>query len=185
MWFRLRYTTILLAVLTISCSSSLDGNAYFDSWPGTIYLPYIESVDLPATARMGETISITLHISSNLHPELLDGLPESLSERYLPEDVGIPAFVPNTCTQGETQVVFLPWIVNPPLSGETNDAVEFTFLLHSNKTPGPLPIRIYSAKTRELGGIKLSGSFGFTPPYNADAEYQEYTITVLPAEEAP
>lgn len=174
----------IIVLLITGCSSG--GSTTSDEFI-TAYLPYVENVEFSDQIVEGRDFSITLRFSSTVSPDLLSGLPPQLEE-VSPYGT-ICGFAANVITESGTLAPATysvhPWIVAPPLSGDANNEVEFQMVIH---TPGEHVLRVYSASTPSAGGTqkKVSRNAPYmilSPFYIENAEYQEYTITVLPAEE--
>ncbi|MCH7471651.1 hypothetical protein IIA79_01675, partial [bacterium] len=149
-----------------------------------IYLPYIESLEIPGRVIENEPFFVTLRISTQLKPELLNGLsPDSLYAqpeiRYSSPSLDYP------------YVALFPWLrdgnsTEPPVSELT---VEVPGLPR-----GTWKIMTYSATSPEWGGASSelpalrSHTPYTTPPKEGELRDYDvvvqlfYDITVLPAE---
>jgi hypothetical protein len=136
---------MLSLVLTFtSCSG--DFRTVDDPWLGAeieAYLPFVESVDLPDKVVEGETFSVSMSLSADINPGMLNGYQLSryanVKSTYH-HDSGTFEFEISTWTQG-------------PFSNDNPDTTATIEL-------GPLPagthkLIITTANTRQNGGIKF------------------------------
>lgn len=168
-------TQLLLLVLSSASCGGKGGNdepPEFGSWElwETLYLPYIEEVNLPKEIYAGEITFFTMRLSAAAQPLILHGVNSRISSVISVRGVSVE-----------------PWFMEMGTADEPLREVQ-TYDLP------PLPegqqtIRILSVRDRAMGGAVTAwvdmnaypgGSWDSLP----DAEYREYTIHVLPPRSA-
>jgi hypothetical protein len=147
----------------------------------TVYLPYVESVDIPDTVKAGEQFSYALHISTALGPALD-------SEKNVAVKTGVYSLAEARPKQGivHTGAILHPYAYRfslpssvpdypPPGTSITVPAVYSSAGLHY--------IYIASVKSREIGGTQATMWIGIEGAHVNDLdpalfEYREYAIEV-------
>ncbi len=176
---RLIIITTLLST-TLSCGGGPSGA----NWPigptSQAYLPFIEAVELPQTVSAGEEFEIRLTVSCDSNPSVLYGLPIDLPVQTGEVYVG-STFIASAIAGPDTHKLLRvrPWISAPIRKGEAINWLTIRTSLHD---PGEYYILIYSADQKAFGGIQATYLFPGGIPQTPHESYQEYTITVLPAE---
>jgi hypothetical protein len=174
-----------LIVLAVLCASLLptscwwgnSGPVYIPEYPVWIYvyLPYVESVDLPDAVMADETFNITVKLSAVLKPEILKAY-----DLKKPE-LGVSDWPTETQMLGINLRIYLGDI---PVAGNQIDELVF-------EVP-PLPeggyvLTMESADSREWGGLDLTyntGSYRLLYPENGEHRSGiEIPFTVLPADD--
>jgi hypothetical protein len=169
----------ILIILALTCSLVLcqDCTGPMLSFGGahqTVFLPYIETAEVPSNVIQDEQFTITLKLSASLNPDLLRGVSVDLS-------VSSSGWVGyGLAPELETSNYDMwPLLGDPTYEGTT--APEYIFPC-SIPRPGNFKLRIRSADLPENGGLQFERQL--TPsvfyPDNPHCKWLEYEITVLP-----
>ncbi|MCD6119536.1 hypothetical protein J7K50_06815 [bacterium] len=137
------------------------------------YLPYVEDITLPERIVANESFTVSLHLSAQLKPEILNG--------FNPIDPWRVFEMPNDMT-GVTTIKIRTWIAKHSFSGDPMTTVDF-------EIPG-LPVgnhklMVETADTKQHGGFQGEFEVGlfFGPLPHEYAAIQEHAIIVEPAED--
>jgi hypothetical protein len=178
--------SLLAAVSTVAIGCTDVYNAA-PSYPGYdwkstgVYLPFVESVELPDSVIAGAPFEVAIHVSAQANPDALAAISdESCSQR--------PRLDSAASWTGAFPVNYLvrPW--SDPRATQDDDptTVRVAMVLDFPGAPGLQRIAIASASSRETGG--MLGYFFHYPWRDQSADgfkgpiYKYYEIEVLPGE---
>ena len=149
-----------------------ESDEFFGIYLCTAYFPYVESVYVPTAVVEGNDLHVTLRFSTQLRPQLLNGLSwfETASGSYGDGKDGIIYIIPFLWknTDRASEPVY-----------EHTIKVSYTTVRQEM-----VRVRVLSADSPEWGGLEGKvhkfGNFSYEP--HPHLVWQEYPITVLPAE---
>ena len=165
-------TGLVFCSLFVSCApdTTNSGGGIYQA----VYLPYVESVKLPATVVAGEPFTVVLKLSAESKPGLLNGVPSDASQAGYQGSFWVPGFK----YVGPAMAEIYPWLWNPTYEGALAQGYEIPITVSQ---AGTFILRVQSADTRANGGLEdFYGSPGLISPDHADTIVQDYSIEVLP-----
>jgi hypothetical protein len=174
---------LLTLVLAQGCGGELLTGPPPSEWlEGSVYLPYLESVEIPSPIRAGAAFTVVLHFSAAAKPEVLGAF--SADGSTLINSEGGPRVYNPSEWPDATYDLVCPWVAERSSYGAPVTEVQLRL---TAAQPGERILRIQSAATQEQGGIL--GHFAF-PPRSTEqlapgTEYRDYPYTILPAVDPP
>jgi len=140
-----------------------------------VYLPYVESISWPESITADQPFKITVNLSAQLKPEILQGLDSS-------REISGSFETTSDRNQGIQTVKLNLWIDEPLATGALVNEVEYEV---QGLPSGTHRLKVWTADSREWGGLEsrlqIIPSSGW--PAHEHALFNEYSITVLPPEE--
>lgn len=171
------------ALLSTLCSCMTSGPPDVELPAIRAHLPYVESVDFPATISAGQTFNVTFRLSAAGKPEILGAGIGTISSgnQKITESVTTPIVQDTLLSPSPLDVLAAPYFA--VLDSYGPPAQEFP-VEYPALTAGEHQVYVLSADSRAKGGLLLDELVSSSYPSDnlpPGVAYQTYTITVQPA----
>ena len=174
----IRQSLLALALMLCTALSACDLSGFIPGprqIHGTLYWPYLESVDAPATVHVGDPVNITLHFSASLNPWLFTD--------------PLMTWDQSSSGEGNTRFDINYYLFNSAERNYAQPSAPPSDTIRQDGTftvPGTYTYRYWSAATSSQGGKAYPGDItygmGIPTEPGPNAKLTEVTIKVLPAE---